>query len=63
VCYCVSEEIQAKNRKDIIQEDIQPGSKIINIVSYRTISVYLFVKPELDMKHMVKYDGCYFYLY
>jgi hypothetical protein len=30
-CISISEEIQAKNRANIVQEDIQPGSKIINV--------------------------------
>jgi len=41
VCDCISEEMQAKNRKDIIQEDIQPGSKIINIVIWLFLSTCL----------------------
>jgi hypothetical protein len=33
ILFCITEKIQAKNRANIVQEDIQPGSKIINVDS------------------------------
>jgi hypothetical protein len=46
VWFCISENIQAKNRVNIIQEDVQPGSKIINVVIYSN-NIFCSIVPHL----------------